>query len=96
MNKYWATGTLRVPKWIQEMITGRQNRSSNTKEEYCILGPARRGDVAGGWIFISGYMETTSAGGGGHVQNSFGGKCMFAGNCKYSKRGMCRVLWKFK
>lgn len=96
MNKCWATGTSRVPKWIQEMISGRQNRSSNTNEEYCTLGPARRGAVAVGWIFISGYSETTSAAGGGHVQNSIGSKCMFAENCKYSKRGMCRVLWKFQ
>lgn len=61
-----------------------------------MFGPARRGDVASGWVFISGYSETTSAAGGGHVQNSFGGKCTFAGSCKCSKGGMCRVLWKFQ
>lgn len=78
------------------IISGRQNRSSGTKEEQCTLGPARRYDVLGGYIFIPGYSETVSAGGGGHIQNSSGGKCMLAGNCRYSKRGMYRVLWKFQ
>lgn len=44
---------------------------------------------------VAGFLSQGAAG-GGHVQNSFGGKCMFTGNSKYSKGGMCRVLWKFQ
>lgn len=40
------------------IISGRQNRSSGTKEEQCTLGPARRCDLLGGYLFIPGYSET--------------------------------------